>query len=174
MAYQNDAVAHQFDSGCSVPDHITIGSMTIAYRIKMIASGGALEDIRPLATDDDFCAFTGLTKQQSAQLRYLGTGPRFIRVTGRQIRYDWSQIEAWCKSRTVWRSDQRNGSAPRHNDDAHAELCAPEGAPQTPCRLAIQKPPSNLRPAAPDGRPQISIPSPTGRRTPKGEKEGKE
>jgi predicted DNA-binding transcriptional regulator AlpA len=66
--------------------------------------------VRPLATDDDFCAFTGLAKQQSAQLRYLGTGPRFIRVTGRQIRYDWSEIEAWCESRTVCRSDQRSNS----------------------------------------------------------------
>lgn len=81
-----------------------------------------MESARPLATDDEFCAFAGITKQQSAQLRYLGTGPRFIRVTGRQIRYDWSEIQAWCESRTVWRSDQRNGSAPRHIDDAH--VCA--------------------------------------------------
>ena len=75
--------------------------------------------VRPLATDDDFCAFTGLTKQQSAQLRYLGTGPQFIRVTGRQIRYEWSEIEAWCESRTVWRSDQRSSGLPRPIDDAH-------------------------------------------------------
>jgi predicted DNA-binding transcriptional regulator AlpA len=98
---------HQFDSGYLMPDHSHIDSMTIAYRIKMIASGGALEDIRPLATDDEFCAFAGLSKQQSAQLRYLGTSPRFIRVTGRQIRYAWSEIEAWCDARTVSRSDQR-------------------------------------------------------------------
>jgi hypothetical protein len=59
-----------------------------------------------------------VTKQQSAQLRYLGTGPRFIRVTGRQIRYEW-EIEAWCESRTVWRSDQRSSGLPRPIDDAH-------------------------------------------------------
>jgi predicted DNA-binding transcriptional regulator AlpA len=70
-----------------------------------------LEPTRPLATDDDFCAFAGLTKQQSAQLRYLGQGPRFIRVTGRQIRYAWPDIEEWCERRTVSRSDQR-GAAP--------------------------------------------------------------
>jgi predicted DNA-binding transcriptional regulator AlpA len=73
----------------------------------MISSNGGLENIRPLATDDEFCAFTGLSKQQSAQLRYLGKGPRFIRVTGRQIRYAWSDIEEWCDVRTVSRSDQR-------------------------------------------------------------------
>jgi predicted DNA-binding transcriptional regulator AlpA len=72
-----------------------------------------LADMRPLATDDEFCEFTGISKPQSAQLRYLGTGPRFIRVTGKQIRYAWSEIEAWCESRTVSRSDQRNGDPPR-------------------------------------------------------------
>ncbi len=66
-----------------------------------------VESTRPLATDDEFCAFAGLSKQQSAQLRYLGKGPRFIRVTGRQIRYAWSDIEEWCEVRTVSRSDQR-------------------------------------------------------------------
>jgi hypothetical protein len=75
-----------------------------------------LEDIRPLATDDEFCAFAGLTKQQSAQLRYLGKGPRFIRVTGRQIRYAWSDIEKWCEARTVSRSDQR-GNRPASRAD---------------------------------------------------------
>jgi predicted DNA-binding transcriptional regulator AlpA len=75
----------------------------------MIASSGGVEDIRPLATDDEFCAFAGLSTQQSAQLRYLGTGPRFIRVTGRQIRYAWSDIEAWCEAQTCSRSDQRGG-----------------------------------------------------------------
>jgi hypothetical protein len=66
-----------------------------------------VESTHPLATDDEFCAFAGITKQQSAQLRYLGKGPRFIRVTGRQIRYAWSDIEEWCAVRTVSRSDER-------------------------------------------------------------------
>ncbi len=84
----------------------------------MIGTSGAGEDIRPLATDDEFCAFAGLSKQQSAQLRYLGTGPRFIRVTGRQIRYAWSDIEEWCEVRTVSRSDQRgNLSASRAENE---------------------------------------------------------
>ncbi len=76
-----------------------------------------MKTTRSLATDDEFCAFAGLTKQQSAQLRYLGIGPKFIRVTGRQIRYDWSEIEAWCESRTVWRSDQRGGKPSNLTDN---------------------------------------------------------
>ncbi|TWH23294.1 AlpA family transcriptional regulator [Rhodococcus rhodochrous J45] len=67
----------------------------------------AMSDTRPLATDPEFCAFAGISKQQSAQLRYLGTGPKFIRVTGRQIRYRWSDIEEWCEKRAYSRSDQR-------------------------------------------------------------------
>ncbi len=85
-------------------------------RIKMIF-GKIMEPPRRLATDDEFCAFTGLTKQQSAQLRYLGQGPRFIRVTGRQIRYAWTDIEEWCERRTVSRSDQRGAlPAPQANE----------------------------------------------------------
>ncbi len=62
---------------------------------------------RPLATDPEFCAYAGLTRQQSAQLRYLGTGPKFVKVTGRQVRYRWDDIEAWVDSRTKTRTDDR-------------------------------------------------------------------
>ncbi len=67
------------------------------------------EIARPLATDKDFAHFAGLTLGQVAQLRYLGQGPKFIRVTGRQIRYRWEDIEAWLESQTFSRSDQRPG-----------------------------------------------------------------
>ena len=66
------------------------------------------ENARPLATDKDFASFAGLTLGQVAQLRYLGQGPRFIRVTGRQIRYRWEDIEVWLEARTFNRSDQRS------------------------------------------------------------------
>lgn len=62
---------------------------------------------RPLATDKEFAAFAGLTTAQVAQLRYLGRGPRFIRVTGRQIRYRWDDIHDWLQAQTFSRSDQR-------------------------------------------------------------------
>lgn len=59
-----------------------------------------MTDARKLATDPEFCEFAGLTPSQSAQLRYQGKGPRFIKVTGRQIRYRWSDIESWLDANT--------------------------------------------------------------------------
>lgn len=56
--------------------------------------------VRPLATDPEFCEYAGLTSAQSAQLRYLGKGPKFVKVTGRQVRYRWSDIEAWIEANT--------------------------------------------------------------------------
>lgn len=105
MSYQNDPVSTHIDSHRVTMDDVPIVAILIAYKIILI--GAEMESSRPLATDDEFCAFAGITKQQSAQLRYLGKGPRFIRVTGRQIRYAWSDIEEWCEVRTVSRSDQR-------------------------------------------------------------------
>ena len=81
-------------------------------------------DAARLATDDEFCVFAGISKQQSAQLRYLGKGPRFIRVTGRQIRYAWSDIEEWCEVRTVSRSDQRGTFPASRANKSHG--CAEE------------------------------------------------
>lgn len=65
------------------------------------------EPTRALATDKEFARFAGLTVGQVAQLCYLGHGPKFIRVTGRQIRYRWEDIETWLDSQTCIRSDQR-------------------------------------------------------------------
>lgn len=67
----------------------------------------AHDQVRPLATDKDFARYAGLSIGQVAQLRYLGNGPRFIRVTGRQIRYRWEDIEDWLEAQTFSRSDQR-------------------------------------------------------------------
>lgn len=40
-----------------------------------------------------------------AQWRYLGTGPRFVRI-GRFVRYRWADVEKWlaAQSRTSTRS----------------------------------------------------------------------
>lgn len=55
---------------------------------------------RPLATIEEFCEFIGVTREQASQMRVLGTGPKFIKVTGRQVRYRWSDIEAWLDENT--------------------------------------------------------------------------
>jgi hypothetical protein len=58
----------------------------------------------PLATDQEFCEYAGLTSGQSAQLRYLGRSPKFVKVTGRQVRYKWSEIFLWVDQKTQVRT----------------------------------------------------------------------
>lgn len=36
-----------------------------------------------------------ITKGALAQLRYMGTGPSFVRVSGRSIRYRQEDLDAW-------------------------------------------------------------------------------
>lgn len=47
----------------------------------------------------------GLTTGALAQLRYLGTGPQFIKLTAKAVRYLQSDIDSWVarKSRTSTR-----------------------------------------------------------------------
>lgn len=46
-----------------------------------------------------------------AQLRYLGTGPRFVRVSARTIRYRLADVEAYEQAQTFQRTDTRVGAA---------------------------------------------------------------
>jgi predicted DNA-binding transcriptional regulator AlpA len=63
-------------------------------------------EIRRLATVDEFCEYAGLTRGQAAQMRYMGSGPEFVKITGRQVRYRWTDIEKWVASRTRSRTDR--------------------------------------------------------------------
>lgn len=42
-----------------------------------------------------------------AQMRYRGTGPRFVRVTRTTILYRQADVDDWLASRTFERTDQR-------------------------------------------------------------------
>ncbi len=53
----------------------------------------------PLATPREYCDHVGITLSQAAQMRYLGTGPEFIKI-GRRVRYRWEAIEVWLEERT--------------------------------------------------------------------------
>jgi len=66
-------------------------------------------EIRRLATVDEFCEYAGLTRGQAAQMRYMGSGPEFVKITGRQVRYRWSDIEKWVECRTRSRTDDSRG-----------------------------------------------------------------
>lgn len=39
-----------------------------------------------------------MTKGALAQLRYLGSGPRFVRVSGRSIRYRPQDLDEWIEA----------------------------------------------------------------------------
>jgi predicted DNA-binding transcriptional regulator AlpA len=77
-------------------------------------------EIRPLATVDEFCTYAGVTRGQAAQLRYTGGGPVFIKITGRQVRYRWSDIEEWVESRTRTRTDDP-GTVPDYAEPKKAK-----------------------------------------------------
>lgn len=67
-------------------------------------------EIRRLATVGEFCEFAGITEGHAAQMRYKGDGPAFVKITGRQVRYRWSDIEKWVDSRTRSRTDKSPGT----------------------------------------------------------------
>jgi predicted DNA-binding transcriptional regulator AlpA len=47
---------------------------------------------------------TGLSKAALAQLRYLGTGPRFYKPTPRTVLYRRSEVLAWIESSAQMRT----------------------------------------------------------------------
>jgi predicted DNA-binding transcriptional regulator AlpA len=44
--------------------------------------------------------FLGTTTGNLGQMRYRGTGPKFIKVSGKAVRYRQSDIEAWLAAQT--------------------------------------------------------------------------
>lgn len=65
-----------------------------------------------LATPQELANYLGgnTTVEQLAQYRYLGTGPRFIKV-GKNVRYRWSDVEVWLDANTKQSTDERTGAA---------------------------------------------------------------
>jgi predicted DNA-binding transcriptional regulator AlpA len=42
----------------------------------------------------------GMTEDSLAQLRYRGTGPRFVKLTARATRYRRSDVELWIEQQS--------------------------------------------------------------------------
>lgn len=63
--------------------------------------------------DEDFiqpaavAEMTGLTTAALAQLRYLGTGPRFYKPTPRTVLYRRSEVLAWVEASAQTRTGTR-------------------------------------------------------------------
>lgn len=53
----------------------------------------------------------GTTEAGLAQMRYRGTGPKFIRVGGRKVLYRWSDVRAYLDANTLQRTDDPRGAA---------------------------------------------------------------
>lgn len=60
-----------------------------------------------------------MTKGALAQLRYMGTGPRFVRVSGRSVRYRQEDLDAWIRANLhgSTRPDSSRAVPRRHGDD---------------------------------------------------------
>lgn len=56
------------------------------------------------ATASEVADFLGVTPAALAQLRYTGKGPRFIKISGRGVRYRWSDVREWLDSQTFART----------------------------------------------------------------------
>lgn len=56
--------------------------------------------MQPLATPKAVAEHLGTTEAALAQMRYRGVGPRFVKVGGRQVRYRWSDVEAYVDKQT--------------------------------------------------------------------------
>lgn len=63
-----------------------------------------------LATPQQVAAYVHTTPEALAQKRYLGTGPKFVKL-GRRVFYKWSDVHAWIDANTMQRTDDRPGAA---------------------------------------------------------------
>lgn len=62
------------------------------------------------ATPAQVAQVLGTTEPGLAQLRYRGTGPKFIRVGGRRVLYRWSDVRAYLDANTCQRTDDPRGT----------------------------------------------------------------
>lgn len=53
----------------------------------------------------------GLTTGALAQMRYLGTGPKFLKFSARAVRYRQHDIDEWVRATERRRTDDRPGVA---------------------------------------------------------------
>jgi len=49
------------------------------------------------------------TEAALAQMRYMGNGPKFIKVGGRRVLYNWDDLLEWIKKNTIQRTDDARG-----------------------------------------------------------------
>lgn len=67
---------------------------------------------RPLATPEQVAEYLSTTKGTLAQMRYLGTGPAFVKL-GKAVRYRWEDVDAWVEAQRYAQTSTRPIAAAR-------------------------------------------------------------
>lgn len=62
------------------------------------------------ASPSDVAKALYTTEAGLAQMRYRGTGPKFIKV-GRRVLYRWADLQQYLDANTVQRTDDPRGAA---------------------------------------------------------------
>lgn len=63
------------------------------------------------ATPKEVAAYLHTSEAGLAQLRYLGTGPKFIKVGPRKVLYRWSDVQKYLDDNTCQRTNDPRGAA---------------------------------------------------------------
>lgn len=58
----------------------------------------------------EVAAALGTTEAGLAQMRYRGTGPKFIKIGGRRVIYRWSDVRDYLDANVMQRTDDPRGS----------------------------------------------------------------
>jgi hypothetical protein len=67
--------------------------------------------VKDVLTPQHLAERWGVTVQALAQLRYRGTGPTFIRLGSKSIRYRLADVEAYEAAQRFTRTDEPVGAA---------------------------------------------------------------
>lgn len=64
------------------------------------------ENKASLVKPAEVAEYLGTTTANLAQMRYRGTGPKFVKLGHRAVRYSWENVHAWIEANTLTQSDQ--------------------------------------------------------------------
>lgn len=56
-------------------------------------------EVDSLATPNEVAEYLHTTPARLAQMRYLGTGPKFVKIV-RRVLYRWSDVHTWLQENT--------------------------------------------------------------------------
>jgi hypothetical protein len=66
-------------------------------------------DVPRLATPAQVAKYLRNAQAALAQMRYTGNGPKFTKVGGRRVLYNWDDLLEWIKKNTIQRTDDPRG-----------------------------------------------------------------